>query len=261
VADATVGGAMESNYNKGRLPAWSIEARARGVTMKKAILSLILAACTAPALLAADARPKAVIPAGTTIDVTLITSLSTSANKSGDGFRAEIEQPIFSGGQEIVTAGSTLRGHVAFVKPAGRVSGKGEMRLVADTIVTKDGHEFDFSGTLTNSASSPVKAEGSEGTVQGPGKSGKQAAKDAGIGAAIGAGAGEIGDGGKGAAIGAGAGALVGLIKVLAGHHKGVVLQSGTPLTFVLTSAATETDKVSKSNAASAPFVCPTCGN
>lgn len=226
--------------------------------MQKAILSLVFAACLASMLFAGEVKPKVVIPAGTTIDVTLITSLSSSANKSGDGFRAEIQDPIFAGGQQIVSAGSTLRGHVAFVQPPGRVSGKGEMRLVADSIVTKDGQEFDFSGNLANSSTSPVKAEDSEGTVQGHGKSAKQAAKDAGIGAAIGAGAGEMGAGGKGAAIGAGAGALVGLIKVLAGRHKGVLLQSGTPLTFVLTSGATETDKVSKPNS-SAPFVCPTC--
>lgn len=206
---------------------------------------------------AADSA-KVTIPAGTTIDVTLITTVTSSADKTGDGFTAEVQDPIFAKGQEIVSAGSTLRGHVAFVKPAGRVSGKGEMRLVADSITTKDGRQFNFSGTLTDSASSPVKVKGNEGTVQGPGKSGKKAAKNAGVGAVIGAGGGDIAAGGKGAAIGAGVGAIAGLIKVLASHHKGVVLQSGTPLTFVLSTPGIE-HKPTKSDANAAPFVCATC--
>lgn len=224
----------------------------------KMALAFVLTVLAAPLMLTAADGAKAVIPAGTTIDVTLITSISSSADKTGDGFTAEIQDPIFAEGQEVVPAGSKLHGHVAFVEPPGRVKGKGEMRLVADNIVTKDGRQFDFSGTLTDSASSPVKVNGNEGTVEGPGKSSKRAAKDAGIGAAIGAGGGDIAAGGKGAAIGAGAGAIAGLIKVLASHHKGVVLESGTPMTFVLTSAATE-HKPSKSDANAAPFVCPTC--
>lgn len=227
-------------------------------TFRTTILAIALAVGAAATTLAADAGSKVVIPAGTTIDVTLITTISSSADKSGDSFTAEIQDPVFAEGREVVPAGSTLRGHVAFVLPPGRLKGKGEMRLVADRIVTKDGRVFGFSGSLTDSASSPVKVKGAEGTVEGPGKSGKQAAKDAGIGAAIGAGAGDIGAGGKGAAIGAGAGALAGLIKVIASHHKGVVLDSGTSLTFVLTSAATETNSA-KSNADAGPYVCPTC--
>lgn len=222
-------------------------------------LAWVCATFVAPALVTAASNPKAAIPAGTKIDVQLITTLSSSANKSGDVFTAEVEDPIFAGGAQVVPAGSTLRGHVTLVKPPGRVKGKAEMRLVADGITTKDGHEFDFAGQLGSNDASGVKVKDSEGTLEGQGKSGKQAAKDSGIGAAAGAAGGVLIDGGQGALYGAGIGALAGVIRVLAKHHKDIVLQSGTRLTFVLTSAATEGKAAAPSKEASQPFVCPTC--
>ncbi len=208
---------------------------------------------------AAASAPKVTISAGTQINVQMITSLTSSTNKVGDTFTAEVEDPIFAEDQEVIPSGSTLRGHVALVKPPGRLKGRAEMRLVADSIVTKDGHEFDFAGQLGNSNTSGVKVDNSEGTVQGSGKSGKQAAKDSGIGAAAGAAGGVLIGGGQDALYGAGIGALAGLVRVLAKHNKDVVLQSGTPLTFVLTSAATESKAKSPVGGASQPFVCPTC--
>ncbi|MCL5005983.1 MAG: hypothetical protein M1404_05570 [Acidobacteria bacterium] len=224
----------------------------------RSILASIIAVLAGPVLMGAAANPKPAIPVGTRIDVQMISALSSSANRSGDGFTAQVQDPIFVGGEELIPAGSTLRGHVTFVKPPGRVKGKAEMRLVGDNIVTKDGHEYAFTAQLTNSNESDVKVNGSEGTIEGPGKSKKQAAKESGVGAAVGAGAGAIAAGGTGALYGLGIGALGGLIHTLAKHHKNVVINSGTQLVFVLTSPGTAT-KVTPSNAAAAPFVCTTC--
>lgn len=218
----------------------------------------IIAVLAGPLLLGAAGNPKPTIPAGTRIDVQLISALSSSADRSGDGFTAQVEDPIFIGGEEVIPSGSTLRGHVTFVKPPGRVKGKAEMRLVGDSIVTKDGHEYAFKAELTNGNESSVKVNGNEGTVEGPGKSKKQAAKESGIGAAAGAGVGALAAGGTGALYGAGIGALAGLIHTLAKHHKNVVLESGTPLVFLLTTPGTPT-KVTPSKASSAPFICTTC--
>lgn len=172
---------------------------------------------------------------------------------------AEVEQPIFAKGQEIVPAGSTLRGHVTFVLPPGRVKGKAEMRLVADSVITKDGKQYVFSGQLGSLTSdNGVKMKGNEGTLEGPGKSAKDAAKDSGIGAAVGAGVGAIGDGGTGALYGAGIGAAAMAIRSLAKHHKNVVLNAGTELTFVLSTPGTES-QASKTTGVSAPFICPSC--
>jgi len=227
--------------------------------MTNRITTLILALLAAPALLCASEAPKPVLPAGTRVSVQLISMLSSSADREGDLFTAQVEDPIFAGGIQVIPAGSTLRGHVTFVKPPGRVKGKAEMRLVADSIVMKNGHEYTFTGQLTNSAESPVKVKGNEGTIQGKGKSAKDAAKESGIGAAIGAGGGAIAAGGTGALYGAGIGAVAGLIHMLAKHHKNVVLQPGTSLVFVLTSPGKEA-KASKTKGASVPFVCESCG-
>lgn len=222
------------------------------------LLAAILAIFVGPLLLEAGGVPASTLPTGTTIDTRLVTPLSTKDSRSGDNFMAEVEEPIFAGGQQVIPAGSMLHGHVTFVKPPGRVHGRAEMRLVAESIVTKSGHEYAFTAQLTNGGSSSVKVKGKEGEMQGPGKSTKGAAKESGIGAAAGAGAGALAAGGTGALYGAGIGALAGLIHTLAKHHKNAVLPSGTELVFVLTSPAKRT-KVTSSTAPSTPFVCANC--
>jgi hypothetical protein len=226
--------------------------------MKSRMMGLILALLAAPALLSASDLPKPELPVGTRISVQLISTLSSSADRAGDTFTAKVQDPIFAQGSEVVPAGSTLRGHVTFVKPPGRVKGKAEMRLVADAIVLQDGHEYTLAGQLTDDAGSSVKVNGNEGTVQGEGKSKKQAAKEAGIGAAVGAGGGVMAAGGTGALYGAGIGAVAGLIHTLAKHHKDVVLQPGTELVFVLTSPG-KMAKASQSKGTPVPFVCQNC--
>ena len=226
--------------------------------MKSRMMGLILALLAAPALLSASDLPRPELPVGTRVSVQLISTLSSSADRAGDTFTAKVEDPIFAQGMEVVPAGSTLRGHVTFVKPPGRVKGKAEMRLVADAIVLQDGQEYSFAGQLTDDAGSSVKVNGNEGTVQGEGKSKKQAAKEAGIGAAIGAGGGALGAGGTGALYGAGIGALAGLIHTLAKHHKDVVLQPGTEMVFVLTSPG-KIATASQSKGTPVPFVCQSC--
>jgi hypothetical protein len=225
---------------------------------KHRMTGLILTLLAAPLLLSASDLPKPELPVGTQVSVTLISTLSTSADRAGDTFTAKVQDPVFAKGIEAVPAGSTLRGHVTFVKPPGRVKGKAQMRLVADAIVLEDGREYTFAGQLTDGNDSSVKVNGNEGTIQGKGKSKTQAAKEAGVGAAAGAGVGALGAGGTGALYGAGIGALAGLIHTLAKHHKNVVLQPGTPLMFVLTSSG-KIAKATKSKGTPVPFVCQSC--
>jgi outer membrane lipoprotein SlyB len=226
--------------------------------LKFRTMGLILALLAAPALLSASDLPKPELPVGTRVSVQLISTLSSSADRAGDTFTAKVEDPVFAQGTEVVPAGSTLRGHVTFVKPPGRVKGKAEMRLVADAIVMQDGQEYAFAGQLTDDAGSSVKVNGNEGTIEGKGKSKTQAAKEAGIGAAAGAAGGTLAAGGTGALYGAGIGAVAGLIHSLAKHHKDVVLQPGTEMVFVLTSPG-KIATASQSKGTPVPFVCQSC--
>jgi hypothetical protein len=148
-------------------------------------------------------------------------------------------EPIFAQGREVVPANSRVEGHITYLKPAGRAVGKGEMRIVADTITTPEEGTFTIVASLQDSqGGQDAKVKDEEGTIQGPGKDAKEAAKEAGIGAAAGAGVGVMTAGGKGALYGAGIGVVAAAIHVLAKKHKGVVLPAGTEMTFVLSRAS-----------------------
>jgi hypothetical protein len=123
-------------------------------------------------------------------------------------------------------------GHVTFVKSAGRVKDKGEMRLIVDSISTPDTSKYNIVASLEEAQGAKVKDE--EGTMQGPGKDAKTMAKDAGIGAAAGAGVGAIAHGGTGALYGMGIGAAAGLATGLLKKHKELILPQGCEMTFVI---------------------------
>lgn len=203
--------------------------------MTKRIAGLaILLALVFPALsVAADDVPP--LPAGTTLQVRLITTLSTRTSQNGDPWTGKVIEPIFAGGEEIVPAGSTVEGRVTFVKPPGRVKGVGEMRLILDKISTAEGLEYSASAGLEDAQGAEgTKVKGKEGTIQGPGKSTKGTAVETGVGAGVGAAAGAIGAGGTGALYGAGIGAAAGILHSMLKRHKDVVLHQGTELTFVI---------------------------
>ncbi len=210
------------------------------------------------------------IPAGTTIRVRLRTTLTDKTNKTGDPFRGELSEPIVVDGKEVAPKYSEVDGHLAFVKPSGRVAGKAQMRVVLDKIVTADGPVFSLNSSLEQAQGgvcahttdtekvklTNTKAD-QEGTITGCGKSKKGALKDAaivgGVGAAVGAsiglgtmmtqqmscayygycppgGSGIGGDILHGAEIGAGTALIYTIFK----HEKHIVLVDGSELTFVV---------------------------
>ena len=128
------------------------------------------------------------LPSGTQLLVKLTNTLSTKGSEEGDPWAGKVEEPIFAEGQEVVPVDSTVRGHVTFVKPAGRATGRGEMRLVAETISVTGRGTFTIVALLQKADDNTgTKVKDAEGTVEGPGKSDKSVAKEAGIGAAGGA--------------------------------------------------------------------------
>ena len=191
---------------------------------------------TASALLsrAADTDDIA-LPNGTELVVRLTTTLSSKGSEEGDPWMGKVAEPIFSGGQEAVPANSKVHGHVTFVKAPGRATGRGEMRLVAETVSIADRGTFTIVAMLKNAQdNNGTKVKDAEGTVEGPGKSNTSMAKEAGIGAAVGAGVGSIAHGGSGALYGAAIGAVAGVVHSVAKKHQGALLSPGTELTFVL---------------------------
>jgi len=204
--------------------------------MKPALSLVLLFAFLPGACPAAQAADESIaLPAGTELHVKLTTTLSTKTNEAGDPWVGRVLEPIFAEGREVVPADSTVDGHITYVQPAGRVEGKGEMRVVADSITVPQEGTFAIVASLTDAQSSQgAKLKDQEGTLQGPGKDNGDTARSAGIGAAIGAGAGAIAHGGTGALYGAGIGAVAGVIRGMVKKHKGVVLPPGTEMTFTL---------------------------
>ena len=192
-----------------------------------------------PALYAAD-DDSFPLPAGTNLQVQMTTTLSTKVNQNGDSWAGRIVEPIFGKGREVVPEGSTVEGRVTFVREPGRATGTAEMRLIADSITTPDHVKYVIVASLKDvQGAGDAKLQGQEGTIQGPGKDDKSAAKEAGIGAGAGAGIGALAHGGEGALIGAGIGVVAAIVHTLVKRHKELVLPQGTELTLVLSRDST----------------------
>jgi hypothetical protein len=200
--------------------------------MKRSRFTAGLAAILVISTLSFAADDAITLPAGSELHVELITTLSSKTNETGDLWTAKVVEPIFGKGGEIVPEGSTVDGHVAYVKGPGRVKGKGEMRLIADSITTPDASKYNIVASLQDAQGAKVKGE--EGTIQGPGKGKKGTAVETGVGAAAGAGVGAIADGGTGALYGMGIGAAAALAHGLLKRGKNIVLPQGAELTFVI---------------------------
>lgn len=233
----------------------------------------------APSPSAGSAQPAPPpIPAGTTLRVQLDTTLTDKTNKTGDKFTGEVMDPIVVNGKEVLPKYSTVNGHIAFLKPSGRVAGKAQMRLVLDNVSTPDGVIYPLSGTLEQAeggvcahASNTGKTKADEeGTITGCGKSKKSAAEAAAIAGGVGAGVGaSVGMGkimecdwygycppggsgiGTDIGYGAGIGATTALVYTLFKHEKHIVLVQGINLTFTV-NRTTMADKAPSPVAANA---------
>ena len=172
------------------------------------------------------------LPAGTELRVQLITSVSSKTNETGDMWSGKVVEPVFAKGREIVPQGSSVDGHITYVKGPGRVKGKGEMRLVVDSISTSDASRYNLVASLKDAEGANVTDK--EGTMQGPGRDKTRTEVETGVGAAAGAGIGAIAHGGTGALYGAGIGAMAGLMHSALKKGKDIVVPAGSEMTFVI---------------------------
>jgi len=222
-----------------------------------AATAILVGAMLVPAAQAGDTKvpppPPQLIPAGSLLHVRLNSTLTSKTSKPGDPFTGIVTQPVTVDGKEVIASGSTVEGHVSFVKPSGRIAGVAQMRVVLDDIITPDDVKLTLPAGLDDMNAGPcAKTNGDEeGTIKGCGKSKKDAAKDAAIGAGMGAGAGSMvglgseidcryygncGGPGFGSALGMGAGIGAGTVLIydLLKHEKHIILAQGTTMTFVI---------------------------
>jgi hypothetical protein len=164
--------------------------------------------------------------------VQLITTLSSKTNQAGDMWSAKLVEPIFLKGKEVFPEGSFVDGHITYLKGPGHAKGRGEMRLVVDSIANPEGAKYNIVASLKDAEGANLKDQ--EGTLQGPGKDGKGTAVETGIGAAAGATVGVIAHGGSGALYGAGIGAVAGLVHGALKKGKDIIVPAGLEMTFVI---------------------------
>jgi hypothetical protein len=187
------------------------------------------------ALLAQEGEKYFKIDAGTPLEVRLMTTLSTRTNKEGDPFSARLVESIIHKGEDVIPVGSTIEGRVTFAHDAGRIKGKAEMRLVADSITTPQDVKYVITAGLEDARGmGGAKVKDKEGTIEGGGTSAKGGAIETGIGAGAGAAIGGLTAGGTGALYGAGIGLVAAGLHHLFKKGQDVTLPIGTEMTFVI---------------------------
>jgi len=162
--------------------------------------------------------PPIVIPAGTTITVTLDQTVNSQTANNGDPFAASLAVPVTSGTLVVLPVGTKVGGTVVTAQSAGKFKGNALLQLVIDS-VRIDGTRY------------PMQTN----EIEDVGKNrGKRTAVGAGGGAAFGAILGAVAGGGKGAAIGALAGGGAGTAGAAFTGKKDIVLPAETRLHFKL---------------------------
>jgi len=173
---------------------------------------------------AAATRPRAAyrdvtIPAGTTLPLTLTSSVSSDTSAVEDAVTADLSRPITIDGRDVLPAGARLSGVVTAVDGSGRVKGRAMVAFRFTSLRTEN-MRYDVQ-TASLSPTAPA-TKGEDATKIGIG---------AGAGAIIGGLLGGKDGAAKGAIVGGGAGTGV----VLATKGKELRLGPGADVTTHLT--------------------------
>jgi hypothetical protein len=163
------------------------------------------------------------IPAGTTLPMSLTSSLASDRSLVEDAVTAELTRAITIDGREVLPAGARLSGVVTQVDGAGRVKGRATIAF-RFTSLRSNGTQYDVQSATLSRTASATKSED---------------ATKIGIGAGAGAVIGGILGGKQGAATGAAVGGGAGTGVVLATKGEEVRLGPGADATTRLTAPLT----------------------
>lgn len=113
----------------------------------------------APAPRASTARNALEVPAGTELDVRMITGLNSGTAQVEDRFEATAVDDLVLDDRTVVPAGSAFRGVVSSVDPATRTNRTGKLTVTFDQM-TVNGRTYPIRGTVTQALeSSGIKGE------------------------------------------------------------------------------------------------------
>jgi len=151
-------------------------------------------ACLAHALVQSQTAQPSLLPAGSTIRVTLQKPLSAKKNRSGDQVIVKSVESIKSDGHDVLPKGSKILGHLTTVKARTTEDPQAVLAIVFDRAVLKDGREIPLhvliqavapgqQNTIPTRSMTPATAAGSSGgmgPVTGPLTAGSGPDPDAG---------------------------------------------------------------------------------
>ena len=184
----------------------------------------------------------AVVAAGTKLQATLKNSLDSGATQPGESVEATLGSPIFSGGVEVVPAGSKLVGQVTNVVSAKRfkfgANGKIDIRFTQ--IETPDGRRVPLSASIDDNQLRLTGGTTAGRVGKGLVTTGVGAAGGAALGTALGAIVGATGRGqvgrstGMGAVFGTALGGGVGAVGAVVRKGSEITIPAGTSLPIQL---------------------------
>src|ERR1051326_7495645 len=105
----------------------------------------------------AKIQPPVVVPAGTTIPLAIINSISTKTAKDGDGVYARTTFPITINNKIVIPVDSHVRGKITEVARPGRVKGKAELTISFQEIILPSGITIPLFATLGSVGTAGVK--------------------------------------------------------------------------------------------------------
>jgi len=152
------------------------------------------------------------MPAGTVLELELLTALDSEVNQPGDEIQARTLSPIYVGGEMVLDSGALVEGRVTEAKASGRVKGRASLGFTFERLSTPGGRKKIRTSYVAQEAESGKKKDAA--VIGGA----------AGVGAIVG---GIIG-GKKGAAIGAGVGGAGGTGVVLGTKGEEIRLPVGS---------------------------------
>ena len=180
-----------------------------------------------------------VVPAGTTVPLVMINSVSSKHSQPGDPVYLESVYPVVVEGRILIPAGTNVSGSVIRSKRPGRVKGRGRLEVRLEQMILPNGVIRDLSGRPgALDGRSPDSFDRETGAIKSEGTKGEDAqdiATTTAAGASIGTIAGAVGGRtGAGVAGGAIAGAALGVAKVLLTRGPDAMLDRGTHIEMIL---------------------------
>jgi hypothetical protein len=159
-----------------------------------------------------------VVPAGTSVTVSLGSALGSKLSQTGQTFTGTVAKNVTVGGAVAIPQGASVAGTVTDAKPLGKFAGGAVLQVRLDSI-------------HVHGADVPVQVDLRTFSAKGKGK---RTAVVAGGGAALGGIIGAIAGGGKGAAIGMAAGGGAGAGGAALTGNKDILLPAESAVTFAL---------------------------